>query len=115
MLVKGPGRFAQSDCAPNAKFTRESGKLLLKAIRRIEPGEEITVNYGLAYFDEEEDKNGTVEVKGLKQSQFTECGSCNTCYSAANAKTRGQSEQVLRKRERDNIERIMSSKRQKKE
>lgn len=46
------GRYINHACKPNAEAVlRRTGKLEFVASRRIEPGEEITIDYGEAYFD----------------------------------------------------------------
>jgi SET domain-containing protein len=43
------GRYANHSCAPNARSELIGGKIVLRAIRRIGPGEEITYDYGNDY------------------------------------------------------------------
>jgi SET domain-containing protein len=43
------GRYANHSCAPNARSELIRGKVMLRAIRRIRPGEEITYDYGKDY------------------------------------------------------------------
>lgn len=43
------GRYANHACKPNAESVLLRGKVFLKAIRRIQPGEEITYDYGPEY------------------------------------------------------------------
>lgn len=46
------GRYVNHACAPNAyAVLRRTDKLEFAALRRIEPGEEITIDYGEDYFD----------------------------------------------------------------
>ena len=45
------GRYANHACKPNAESVLIRGKVYLKAIRRILPGEEITYDYGREYVD----------------------------------------------------------------
>jgi SET domain-containing protein len=45
------GRYANHACRPNAESVLIRGKVYLKAIRRILPGEEITYDYGREYVD----------------------------------------------------------------
>jgi hypothetical protein len=45
------GRYANHSCAPNAESAVRRGKVILRAITAIEPGEEITYDYGPEYFD----------------------------------------------------------------
>jgi SET domain-containing protein len=44
-------RYANHACRPNAESDLVQGKLILRAIRRIEPDEEITYDYGEDYFE----------------------------------------------------------------
>jgi SET domain-containing protein len=43
------GRYANHACEPNAESVLIRGKIFLKAIRRILPGQEITYDYGREY------------------------------------------------------------------
>jgi SET domain-containing protein len=43
-------RYANHACKPNAEAIDDDGRIFLRARRRIEPGEEITYDYGRAYF-----------------------------------------------------------------
>ena len=45
------GRYANHSCGPNAESAVRSGKVILRATRAIEPGEEITYDYGEEYFE----------------------------------------------------------------
>ena len=45
------GRYANHSCRPNAEADLVAGKLILRAIKRISPGDEITYHYGREYFD----------------------------------------------------------------
>jgi SET domain-containing protein len=44
-------RYANHSCRPNAESDLVRGRLILRALRDIEPGEEITYDYGKEYFD----------------------------------------------------------------
>jgi uncharacterized protein len=44
-------RYANHSCHPNAESDVVRGKVILRAIKRIPPGEEITYDYGEEYFD----------------------------------------------------------------
>ncbi len=44
-------RYANHSCRPNAEADLVRGKMILRAIRRIRPDEEITYDYGKEYFD----------------------------------------------------------------
>jgi SET domain-containing protein len=46
------GRYANHACRPNAEAVLVGGRaIVLRALRRIEPDEEITYNYGREYFN----------------------------------------------------------------
>jgi uncharacterized protein len=45
------GRYANHSCRPNAESAIWKGKVILRAIRAIAPGEEITYDYGPEYFE----------------------------------------------------------------
>lgn len=44
-------RYINHACKPNAKAEIVRGRIFIKALRRIEAGEEITYNYGKGYFE----------------------------------------------------------------
>ena len=44
-------RYINHSCEPNAKPVGRNGGIVVVALRRIEPGEEITYDYGEEYFD----------------------------------------------------------------
>jgi SET domain-containing protein len=43
-------RYINHSCRPNAKPVGRKGRLVFIALRRIEPGEEITFDYGKEYY-----------------------------------------------------------------
>jgi len=45
------GRYANHSCRPNAEPIARKGRVVLVALRPIRPGEEITFDYGDAYFE----------------------------------------------------------------
>jgi uncharacterized protein len=45
------GRYANHSCRPNAESAIWKSKVILRAIRAIAPGEEITYDYGAEYFE----------------------------------------------------------------
>jgi SET domain-containing protein len=47
---KNLARYANHSCRPNAESHRVNGKVILRAIKIIQPGDEITYNYGRDYF-----------------------------------------------------------------
>ncbi|MFL6800135.1 MAG: SET domain-containing protein [Xanthobacteraceae bacterium] len=44
-------RYANHSCRPNAEADLVRGKLVLRALKRIKPDDEITFDYGPEYFD----------------------------------------------------------------
>jgi hypothetical protein len=44
-------RYVNHSCRPNAESDLIEGKIVLRAIKTIRPGEEITYDYGQEYFD----------------------------------------------------------------
>lgn len=44
-------RYINHSCKPNATIDIVRGEIRIKSIRRIEPGDEITYNYGPGYWD----------------------------------------------------------------
>jgi uncharacterized protein len=44
-------RYANHSCRPNAESDVIRGKMILRAVRKIRPGEEITYDYGEEYFE----------------------------------------------------------------
>jgi hypothetical protein len=44
-------RYANHSCRPNAESDVIRGKVILRAVKRIRPGEEITYDYGEEYFE----------------------------------------------------------------
>jgi SET domain-containing protein len=45
------GRYANHSCRPNAESVVYRGTVRIKAVRNIEPGDEITYHYGKDYYD----------------------------------------------------------------
>jgi uncharacterized protein len=45
------GRYANHSCRPNAESDVVKGKIFLRAIKTIQPGDEITYDYGREYFN----------------------------------------------------------------
>jgi uncharacterized protein len=64
------GRYANHSCRPNAESARSKGKVILRSIKKIRPGDEITYDYGDDYF-----KN-VITPRGCK---------CDKCRSKRNA------------------------------
>jgi SET domain-containing protein len=47
---RNTARYINHSCRPNGKIDIAKGKIIIRAKRRIEPGEEITYHYGRNYF-----------------------------------------------------------------
>jgi SET domain-containing protein len=45
------GRYANHSCKPNGFIYIYGGRIFVKSLREIQPGEEITYDYGKEYFD----------------------------------------------------------------
>jgi len=45
------GRYANHSCRPNAESDIVKGKVLIRAVRNIQPGDEITYHYGKDYYE----------------------------------------------------------------
>ncbi len=45
------GRYANHSCRPNAESDIIKGKVIIKAVRNIQPGDEITYHYGKDYYE----------------------------------------------------------------
>ena len=76
------GRHANHSCRPNAESHRLNGKVILRAIKAIKPGDEITYNYGSDYF-----KN-VITPSGCK---------CDRCRAKRNAARRARARAAKRK------------------
>ena len=72
------GRYANHSCRPNAESHRIGHKVFLRAIKNINPGDEITYSYGRDYF------LNVITPRGCK------CEKCRAKRSAARAKTRAR-------------------------
>ena len=66
-LLLGPLRFVNHDCEANVEFLPKGDKheIMVRALRRINKGEEITVRYGKEYFAADNDRClcGSCEVR----------------------------------------------------
>jgi len=82
-------RYINHSCKPNSTIDISRGRIFIKSIRRIEPGHEITYNYGPGYWD------AFIKPKGCK---------CEPCIRerqrrrklAARRKTRTKSKSLSR-------------------
>ena len=87
------GRYINHACVPNAQAVlRRTGKLEFAASRRIEPGEEITIDYGEEYFDLLLAKKGckcmTCASKSLRKTRMVEKGKAGRKPRKKSNKTR---------------------------
>ena len=71
-------RYANHSCRPNAESDVVKRNVILRAIRNIKPGDEITYNYGRDYF------LNVITPRGCK------CDKCRAKRAAAQAKTRAK-------------------------
>lgn len=80
------GRYVNHSCRPNAEPITRNGGIVIVAMRRIEPGEEITYDYGKDYF-----------------WYFKEIGGCRCphCRRKKAAKRRAARKATARKRKRN--------------
>jgi SET domain-containing protein len=62
-------RYANHSCRPNAESDVVKGKVILRAIKNIKPGDEITYDYGKEYFDLFIETVGCKCVKCMKKRQ----------------------------------------------
>ena len=51
-------KYFNHSCAPNCMAENTGRRIYIKSRRRIDPGEELTYNYGKQYFDQHIRKNG---------------------------------------------------------
>src|SRR5215470_9128274 len=72
-------RYLNHSCKPNAKPMVRKGNIVFVALRAIEPGEEITYDYGREYFDYFLKKGGC---------RCTSCGGKASARARKNATTR---------------------------
>jgi SET domain-containing protein len=68
-------RYINHSCKPNAKPVARKGRMVIVALRAIEPGEEVTYNYGRDYFN--------VYIKGKCR-----CAACQKKATARRKKAR---------------------------
>lgn len=81
------GRYANHSCRPNAESDVVRGKkVVIRAIRNIQPGDEITYDYGRDYF-----RNVLMEIGGCK---------CPKCLEKAREERRAKRLRNLRKKAR---------------
>jgi uncharacterized protein len=82
---KNLGRYANHSCRPNADSHQLRGKVFLRAIKAIKPGQEITWNYGRDYF------LNVITPRGCK---------CDKCREKRNAARRAKASAAKRRAKR---------------
>jgi SET domain-containing protein len=65
------GRYANHSCRPNAVDYSYRGRVYVKSLRAIEPGEEITYDYGKIYFNAFIGKENCLCVKCVARREKT--------------------------------------------
>src|SRR3974390_1831134 len=75
------GRYANHSCRPNAESHYLNGKIILRAIKIIRPGDEITYDYGTEYY------RNVITPRGWKCVKFRKMR-CHVLISQRAAKKR---------------------------
>src|SRR5947207_16252 len=78
-------RYANHSCRPNAESDVIKGKVILRAIKNIKPGDEITYDYGEEYF------NGFIKPVGCK---------CEKCAEKRREERRAKRRAARRRKQR---------------
>lgn len=50
-VKENPARYLNHSCKPNCQAIQEGKRIFIYALRSIKPGEELTYDYGIDYFD----------------------------------------------------------------
>lgn len=79
-------RYANHSCRPNAESDVVRGRVIIRAIKNIQPGDEITYDYGRDYF-----RNVLMEIGGCK---------CVKCLGKAREERRERRLRNLRRKRR---------------
>ena len=82
------GRYANHSCRPNAESHLTKGKIILRAIKTIRPGDEITYDYGDDYY------RNVITPRGCK------CVKCRGKRAAAKRAQRAAKARALRRKKR---------------
>ena len=83
---KNVARYVNHSCRPNAEADVKKRKILITAIKTINPGDEITYNYGRDYF------NAFIKDHGCR------CAACHQKKSVLRSKPKGRKKRKGRKR-----------------
>jgi hypothetical protein len=81
-------RYINHSCKPNAETDIKKHKIIITAIKGIQPGEEITYNYGRNYF------NAFIKPHGCK------CLACKTNRSVKRSSSKRSSKRSTKRRTR---------------
>jgi len=81
-VLLSSARFVNHACAPNSTLVRDSrARVRVKAIQDIEAGQEITVNYGAAYFGDDNEGCWCLSCRdGDEQHGDIQCAICKWKY-----------------------------------
>lgn len=77
------GRYANHSCRPNAVDYTYRGRVYVKSLRAIEPGEEITYDYGKIYFNAFIGKQNCLCVKCVARREREAAKKLNRAAAAA--------------------------------
>jgi SET domain-containing protein len=82
------GRYANHSCRPNAESHLTKGKIILRAIKTIRPGDEITYDYGEDYY------RNVITPRGCR------CVKCRQKRASARRAQRAAKARALRRKQR---------------
>jgi len=82
------GRYANHSCRPNAESHFTKGKIILRAIKAIRPGDEVTYDYGDDYY------RNVITPRGCK------CVKCRQKRAGARRAQRAANARALRRKRR---------------
>jgi uncharacterized protein len=85
---KNLGRYANHSCRPNAESHTIGHKVIIRAIRNIKPGVEITYDYGDDY------------LANVITRRRCKCEKCRTKRAEARAKARARQRRALRRKKK---------------
>ena len=85
------GRYANHSCRPNAESVVVKGKLMLRAIKAIAAGEEITYDYGREYFELFIKPQGCRCAKCARTEVAAPRGGATRSATSASARSDGES------------------------
>ena len=97
------GQYANHACRPNADADVEKGKIIIRATKRIEPGQEITYHYGKDYLE------NVLTRRGCKCPTCTRRRARQRAEQRLRAERRKKREAAKRKAVRKNTKRARAS------